>query len=108
MNMLLAVLEKRLGLKFSACDVYMNVIGGLSISEPAADLAIATALVSSLTDRVVPDDLIIMGELGLDGSVREIPGALPIAELAARMGLRGCILPALSAVEALPASELIF
>ncbi len=91
--LILAVLEKRLGLKFYQNDVYLNVIGGLSIGEPAADLAIATALISSLTDRVVPDDLIVIGELGLAGEVRSVSNLEQRAHEAARLGFTKAIVP---------------
>jgi DNA repair protein RadA/Sms len=93
MCLILAVLEKRLGLKFYQNDVYMNVIGGLSVGEPAADLAIATALVSSLTDRVVPDDLIVMGELGLAGECRAVSNLEQRVREAARLGFTRAIVP---------------
>ena len=93
MCLILAVLEKRLGLKFYQNDVYMNVIGGLSISEPAADLAIAASLVSSLTDRVVPDDLIIIGELGLAGECRAVTNLELRVREAARLGFTRAIVP---------------
>ena len=93
MCLILAVLEKRLGLKFYQNDVYMNVIGGLSIGEPAADLAIATALVSSLTDRVVPDDLIVIGELGLAGECRAVSNPEMRVREAARLGFTRAIVP---------------
>ena len=93
MCLILAVLEKRLGLKFYQNDVYMNVIGGLSISEPAADLATAAALVSSLTDRVVPDDLIIIGELGLAGECRAVTNLELRVREAARLGFTRAIVP---------------
>lgn len=64
--MLLAVLEKRGGLKVSACDAYLNIVGGLSLDEPAADLAAVIALASSYLDRPVPSDLVAIGEVGLD------------------------------------------
>ena len=93
MCLILAVLEKRLGLKFYQNDVYMNVIGGLSIGEPAADLAIATALVSSLTDRIVPDDLIVIGELGLAGECRAVTNPELRVREAARLGFTRAIVP---------------
>ncbi|MBR5125000.1 MAG: DNA repair protein RadA, partial [Clostridia bacterium] len=93
MCLILAVLEKRLGLKFYQNDVYMNVIGGISISEPAADLAIATSLISSLTDRIVPDDLIIMGELGLAGECRAVSNLEQRVREAARLGFTRAIVP---------------
>ena len=93
MYLILAVLEKRLGLKFYQNDVYLNVIGGLSIDEPAADLAIATALISSLTDRVVPDDLIVIGELGLAGECRAVANPEMRVREAARLGFTRAIVP---------------
>ncbi len=93
MCLILAVLEKRLGLKFFQNDVYMNVIGGLSVSEPASDLAVAAALVSSLTDRVVPDDLIVIGELGLAGECRAVSNLELRVREAARLGFTRAIVP---------------
>lgn len=78
--MLLAVLEKRGGLKVSACDAYLNIVGGLSLDEPAADLAAVIALASSYLDRPVPSDLVAIGEVGLTGeraaSISWISGCL--------------------------------
>ena len=70
MCLIIAVLEKRLNMKFYQNDVYLNVIGGLRIDEPASDVAVALALVSSMTDRIIPDDVIALGELGLGGSLQ--------------------------------------
>lgn len=93
MSMLLAVLEKRCGYYFSSLDAYVNVIGGLRLDEPATDLALALALVSSLKDIVVPEDLIAFGEVGLTGEIRSVShAALRITE-AARLGFRRCIIP---------------
>lgn len=91
--LILAVLEKRLGLKFYQNDVYLNVIGGLSVSEPAADLAMAASMISSLTDRIVPDDLIVMGELGLAGEVRSISNLEQRVHEAARLGFTRAMVP---------------
>ncbi|MBE6693315.1 MAG: DNA repair protein RadA [Ruminococcaceae bacterium] len=91
--LILAVLEKRLGLKFYQNDVYLNVVGGLSIDEPAADLAIATALISSLTDKIIPDDLIIIGELGLAGECRAVSNPELRVREAARLGFTKAIIP---------------
>ena len=71
----------------------MNVIGGLTLEEPAADLAIATALVSSLTDRIIPDDLIIIGELGLAGECRAVSNPEMRVREAARLGFTRAIIP---------------
>ena len=93
MCLLLAVLEKRLGLRFSACDVYLNVIGGVRIDDPGADAAVALALISSLRDIVIPPDLIAMGEIGLAGEMRTIHGAAQRVGEAARLGFSRIALP---------------
>ena len=92
--LILAVLEKRLGLRFSANDVYLNVIGGLRLDEPASDIAAAMALISSLTDRAVPDDIIAIGELGLSGECRAVSGLEHRVKEAARLGFKRAIVPA--------------
>ncbi len=92
--LLLAVLEKRLFLRFSANDVYVNVIGGLRLDEPASDMAVAMALISSLTDRAVPDDLIAIGELGLSGECRAVSGLEYRIKEAARLGFKRAVIPA--------------
>lgn len=94
LNLILAVLEKRLGLRFSANDAYINVIGGLRIDEPASDLAVAMALISSLRDKVVPDDLIAIGELGLSGEVRAVASLEQRVREAARLGFTRAVVPA--------------
>ena len=71
-SLVLAILEKRLGLKFSTQDAYINVIGGLKIEESASDLGMALAMISSLRDIPIPDDLLCIGELGLSGEVRSV------------------------------------
>ncbi len=70
--LLLAVLEKRLGLKFSSCDIYINVVGGLHLDEPSIDLAASLALISSIRDIPVPQNVLAMGEVGLAGECRSI------------------------------------
>ena len=91
--LILAVLEKRLGQRFSQNDVYLNVIGGLHIDEPASDTAVALALISSLTDRVIPDDLVAIGELGLAGECRAVSNLELRVKEAARLGFRRAIIP---------------
>ncbi len=93
LNLILAVLEKRLGLRFSANDTYLNVIGGLRIDEPASDLAVAMSLISSLRDKVVPDDLIAIGELGLSGEVRAVSNLEQRVKEAARLGFTKAVVP---------------
>lgn len=91
--LILAVLEKRLGLKFSANDVYLNVIGGIELDEPASDLGIAMALISSLTDKKIPDSLIAIGEIGLAGEIRGVPNVEQRVREAARLGFTDALLP---------------
>ena len=93
MSMLLAVLEKRCGYFFSSMDAYINVIGGLRLDEPAVDLAVSMALVSSLKDIVVPEDVLAFGEVGLTGEIRSVSRADMRVSEAARLGFRRCILP---------------
>ena len=93
MSMLLAVLEKRCGYFFSSMDAYINVIGGLRLDEPATDLAVSLALVSSLKDIVVPEDVLAFGEVGLTGEIRSVSRADMRVSEAARLGFKKCILP---------------
>jgi len=93
MCLLLAVLEKRLGLRFSSCDVYTNVIGGLHLDEPASDLGTALALISSLTDKIVPDELIAVGELGLSGECRAVSNLEQRVREASRLGFTKAVVP---------------
>ena len=93
MCLIIAVLEKRLGLKFYQNDVYLNVIGGLHLDEPAADVSLAMALISSVTDRVIPDDLIAIGELGLAGESRAVANLEQRVKEAARLGFTTAIVP---------------
>ena len=92
--MLLAVLEKRGGLMVSHCDAYINVIGGLSLDEPAADLAMLIALASSFRDRPVPYHLAALGEVGLTGELRTIHGLGQRLTEVRRLGFRQCMVPA--------------
>ena len=92
--MLLAVLEKRGGLKLSSCDAYLNIIGGLQLDEPAADLAAVVALASSYLDKPVPGDLAAIGEVGLTGELRSVSQlAQRVAEVR-RLGFKRCVVPA--------------
>ena len=91
--LILAVLEKRLGLKFSANDVYINVIGGMRLDEPASDAAAALALISSITDKIVPEDLLAIGEIGLAGECRAVSNLESRVKEAERLGFKRIILP---------------
>lgn len=93
MSLILAVLEKRAGYFFSSMDAYINVVGGLKLEEPAADLSVAIALVSALKDAVVDDGIIAFGEIGLAGEIRAVSNCeLRITE-AERLGFKKCIIP---------------
>ena len=93
MCLIIAVLEKRLGLKFYQSDVYLNVIGGLRLDEPASDLSVALALISSVTDRIIPDDLIALGEVGLAGECRAVANLEVRVKEAARLGFTTAVVP---------------
>ena len=92
--MLAAVLEKRGGLVLSGCDFYVNVIGGLTLDEPAADLALIIALASSFRDRPVPFDLAAIGEVGLTGELRSVNAVNQRLSEVRRLGFAKCLIPA--------------
>ena len=92
--LLLAVLEKRGGLAVSGCDVYVNVVGGLQLHEPAADLATLLAVASSYRDVPIGSDLAAIGEVGLSGEVRSVTQLDHRLSETARLGFRRCIIPA--------------
>ena len=91
--MLLAVLEKRGGLSVSGCDSYINVIGGLSLEEPAADLATALAVASSYLDRPLGADLAAIGEIGLSGEIRSVSALNQRLSEIERLGFKRCVIP---------------
>ncbi len=92
--LLLAVLEKRGGLMLGGCDSYVNVIGGLYLNEPAADLATVIALASSFRDKPVPGDLVAIGEVGLTGELRSVNSLSQRLSEVSRLGFTKCIIPA--------------
>lgn len=91
--MILAVLEARCGLSFSTCEVYLNVAGGYRLSDPAADLAVAAALVSALSERPVPPAAIAMGEVALSGEIRQVSLAGLRLKEAAKLGFDTALVP---------------
>ncbi|MDE7124732.1 MAG: DNA repair protein RadA, partial [Eubacterium sp.] len=93
MAMLLAVLEKRAGYYFNSMDAYINVVGGLRLDEPSADLTVAMALVSSLKDMVVNENVIAFGEIGLAGEIRAVSHCEQRVSEAHRLGFERCIIP---------------
>jgi DNA repair protein RadA/Sms len=92
--MVLAVLDARCGLALSGNDVYLNVAGGLRIGEPAADLAVAAALLSSSSDHPVPADMVVFGEIGLSGEVRAVAQTDLRLKEAAKLGFAQALIPA--------------
>ncbi len=94
LSMLLAVLESRSGVAIGGQDVFLNVAGGLRVSEPAADLAVAAALVSSLTGKPVPADTVVFGEVGLSGEIRQVGQADVRLREAAKLGFSRAVVPA--------------
>lgn len=96
LNLLLAVLEKRAGIPAGRYDAYVNIAGGLKVTEPAVDLAVLTALISSYQNSVVPADTIAFGEVGLSGEVRAVPQAEERIREAQKLGFRRIILPKLN------------
>jgi DNA repair protein RadA/Sms len=93
MAMLIAVLEKRAGYFFANTDCYLNVVGGLRVDEPACDLPVAMALVSSLKDMILKDDVLSFGEIGLAGEIRGVNESEKRVREAVRMGFRKIIIP---------------
>lgn len=92
-NLLMAVLEKRLGLKLGECDAYVNIAGGIRMNEPAIDLGIVLALISSYKDRPIDEKTICFGEVGLSGEVRAVSMAEQRVQEAKKLGFEVCILP---------------
>ncbi|MBQ8007197.1 MAG: DNA repair protein RadA, partial [Lachnospiraceae bacterium] len=96
-NLLMAVLEKRMGLKMGECDAYLNVAGGMKMNEPAIDLGVAMAVVSSFTNTPIPEDMVMFGEVGLSGEVRSVSLANVRAAEAVKLGFKRILMPATNA-----------
>ena len=92
-NLLMAVLEKRLNLKMSECDAYVNIAGGIRINEPAIDLGVVLAIVSSSRDRAIDEKVLAFGEVGLSGEVRAVSQAAQRVQEAKKLGFTTVILP---------------
>jgi DNA repair protein RadA/Sms len=103
--MVLAVLEARCGVAIGPNDVYLNVAGGLKIAEPAADLAVAAALASSLTGVPVPPDMVVFGEVGLSGEIRNVGQMDHRLKEASKLGFRNAMIPSLHGKKP-PATEM--
>lgn len=93
MSMLLAVLEKRAGFFMNNCDAYINVVGGLRLDEPATDLSVALAMISSFKDTPIRDDTLVIGEIGLGGELRSVSNCEQRIKEAERLGFNRCIIP---------------
>ena len=93
LSILIAVVEKRLGIFFSTQDVYLNVTGGLRLDEPSSDLGIVMALISAYRDIEIPDNLVAIGEVGLSGEVRSVSFIESRVKEAARLGFRRIVVP---------------
>lgn len=93
MNLLMAVLEKKMGMQLSGCDAYLNIAGGMKVSEPALDLGIVTAIISSFRNIPMGQKTIIFGEVGLTGEVRAVSQARQRVNEAIKLGFEECILP---------------
>ena len=108
-NLLMAVLEKRLGMGLADYDAYVNIAGGIKMTEPAIDLGIVLALVSSYRNRVISDETIVFGEVGLSGEVRAVSMPEQRVNEAKKLGFTRCIMPAVSlkAVQSIKGIEII-
>ena len=93
LNMIIAILETRGGYAFAASDIYLNVVGGMRVSETAVDLAAGAALVSSLIDKPIPEDTVIFGEMGLTGEVRPVSHMETRLKEAAKLGFKKAVIP---------------
>ncbi len=96
-NLIMAVLEKRMGLKMGECDAYINVAGGMKVNEPAIDLGIAMAVASSFLNKVIPKDMAVFGEVGLSGEVRSVSLSDIRTAEAIKLGFTRIVLPASNA-----------
>ncbi|MBR2283731.1 MAG: DNA repair protein RadA [Ruminococcus sp.] len=94
---IIAVLEKRLGLFMGSLDIYLNIVGGFRLDEPAGDLPVAMALYSGIMDKQIDEELIAFGEIGLGGEVRSVPHISQRIREAERMGFKTCVIPKQSA-----------
>ncbi len=93
LNIIIAVLEKRLGIFMSSLDIYLNIVGGFKLDEPAGDLPVAMALYSGIMDKQIDEELIAFGEIGLGGEIRSVPHLAQRINEAERMGFRTCVIP---------------
>ena len=95
-NLLMAVLEKRIGLHLGNCDAYVNIAGGIRMNEPAIDLGIVMAIVSSYKNRPIDEKMIVFGEVGLSGEVRAVNMPEQRVAEAKKLGFETCVVPEVS------------
>ena len=109
-NLLMAVLEKRMGMPLSAYDAYVNIAGGIRLNEPAADLGIVMAIASSYKNRPIDEDTIVFGEVGLSGEVRAVTMPEQRVSEAKKLGFETVILPEVNraATESMKGIRLIY
>ncbi len=93
-SLLVAILEKKMGLHLQGEDIFLNVAGGTRVDEPAVDLGVATAIVSSVKDQPVDPYTVVIGEVGLAGEVRAVPNVEARINEAFKLGFKRCIIPA--------------
>ncbi len=107
LNLIIAVLEKRCKLFFGTSDTYLNIIGGIRLDDPAADLAVAIALASGLKEFIIPDDTLIIGELGLAGEIRAVTSLERRIIEAKNLGFKRCLVPSRNKIDFNPPIEII-
>ncbi|HCW48471.1 MAG TPA: DNA repair protein RadA, partial [Erwiniaceae bacterium] len=101
-------LHRHGGLQMADQDVFVNVVGGVKVTETSADLALMLAMVSSLRDRPLPQDLVIFGEVGLAGEIRPVPSGQERISEAAKHGFQRAIVPAANAPKKVPANMKVY
>ena len=109
-NLLMAVLEKKAGIHLAASDAYVNIAGGMKMTEPAIDLGICLAIISSAKDIVIPDSVMVFGEIGLSGEVRAVSMAGQRVQEAKKLGFEPVILPEVNraATESIREIQLVY
>ena len=95
-NLLMAVIEKRLGVSLGDCDAYVNIVGGMKVQEPALDLAVVLAILSSYNNKPIAADTIVFGEVGLSGEIRSVSMTQQRVSEAKKLGFKKCIIPKVS------------
>jgi DNA repair protein RadA/Sms len=93
LNQIIAILEKRIGINLSKSDVFVNIVGGLKINEPSADLGVAISIISSVRDIIIPQDTVAIGELGLSGELRSVSNIEQRLKEVNKLGFKKAIIP---------------